>query len=35
MVSETPFHNRICWLGTFFGASATVGYLIANGGLIL
>jgi len=29
IVSETPFYNRICWLGTLLGTSATVGYLIA------
>jgi hypothetical protein len=29
IVSETPFYNRVCWLGTFLGTSATVGYLIA------
>jgi hypothetical protein len=29
-VSETPFYNRVCWLGTFLGTSATVGYLIAR-----
>jgi hypothetical protein len=35
LVSETPFHNRTCWLGTFLGTSAIVGYLIANCGMIL
>jgi hypothetical protein len=34
MVSETPFYNRICWLGTFLGTSAAVGFFIANGGMI-
>jgi hypothetical protein len=34
MVSEAPLYNRLCWLGTFFGTSATVGYLIANEGMI-
>ena len=29
IVSETPFYNRVCWLGTFLGTSAAVGYLIA------
>ena len=29
IVSETPFYNRICWLDTFLGTSATSGYLIA------
>ena len=32
IVSETPFYNRVCWLGTFLGTSATVGYLIAGAG---
>ncbi len=32
IVSETPFYNRVCWLGTFLGTSATVGYLIAIAG---
>ena len=34
VVSETPFYNRVCWLGTLLGTSATVAYLIANGGMI-
>ena len=32
IASETPFYNRVCWLGTFLGTSATVGYLIARAG---
>ena len=29
MASETPVYNRLCWLGTFLGTSASVAFFIA------